>query len=624
MSKKYEELAKNVVELVGGKSNIISAFHCQTRLRFQLKDDSIAEKNKDKISSLDQVMQTLNQGGMFQVVVGMDVADAYEEVEKLIGITSDDTATIEKKKQNVFNTVTDFISSVFSPIIPALAGAGMVKALLALLTAFNWVDKSSQTYALINMFGDATFAFMPILLAYTTAEKLKCNKIMAAVTAGIMVHSSWATMVDAGTAVQFAGFIPMYLVKYTGSVIPIILVLLVQVPLEKWLNHHIPGSVRLVFAPMIEFIIMGVLALSILGPAGDYAGKFLTWMFTWLSEHAAWLELGLLGGLFPISVIFGLHHSYAQIGTIQMTQMGYDGVFGPAVVCANIGQGTASLVTGLLCKDNKTKQIGISAGVTGLMGTTEPALYGINLPKKYPLIAGCIGSAAGGLYAGIMHTHRFATGSSGLPAVVMYLGDGTLTHFINIMVALAITILVTSILTFIFFKKYEKKVTEPEYIDDTKLNEEVTDETINSPVSGSVLPMSQAADQMFSQEMMGKGAVVVPTEGKVYAPFDGKVVTLFPTFHAIGLKSPSGAEVLVHIGIDTVDMKGKGFNAFVKQGDSVSKGQLLIEFDQEEIKAAGHSDQVMVVITNTKDYSDVKEKNISSVKAGEKLIDLTA
>ena len=458
MSKKYEQLAKDIVRLVGGNENIDSLYHCQTRLRFKLIDDSKADI--DAVGKLPGVPKAFIKGGMFQVVIGLDVADCYDEVVKLITpkgeSVSSAPADAPKEKKKIFDIVTDFISSIFSPIVPALAGAGMVKALLALLTAFHLIDTAGQTYVILNLFGDATFAFMPILLAYTTAQKLKCNPILAAVVAGIMCHSTWTGLVSAGEAVRFFG-IPFYLVRYTNSVIPIVLVLLVQAPVEKFLNKICPKSIRLVIVPMVEFIVMGTLALSILGPLGDYVGSIFTAIFTFLSENVGWLEAMLMGGLYSPLVIFGLHHGLAPLGTMQMSQMGYDGIFGPGVLCANIAQGTAALVTGLLSRSHETRQIGVSAGITGLMGTTEPALYGINVPMKYPLIAGMIGSACGGLYAGLTHTHRFATGSSGLPAVVMYIGDGTMQFFYNIVIALAITIVVSAVMTVVLSRVFEKK-----------------------------------------------------------------------------------------------------------------------------------------------------------------------
>lgn len=622
-TKNYEFLAKQIVELVGGDSNIHSLHHCQTRLRFKL--DDAAKADEAAIAELDGVVQVINKGGMFQVVIGMEVAAVYDEVAKLISNkdSGNDKGAETKEKQSVFNIVSDFVSSIFSPIVPALAGAGMVKALLALLTAFSLVDKTAQTYIIINMIGDATFAFMPILLAYTTAQKLKCNPILAAVTAGIMCHAGWADLVAAKEAVYFLNVVPLYLVRYTNSVIPIVLVMLVQAPFEKWLNKHIPGSVRLVFAPMIEFIVMGVLALSIIGPFGDYAGKIFTLIFGWLSENVGWLEAALMGATYSTLVIFGLHHGLAPLGTMQMAQMGYDGIFGPGVLCANIGQGTAALVTGLLSKDSRTKQIGTSAGITGLMGTTEPALYGINVPKKYPLVAGAIGAGFGGLYAGFTHVHRYATGSSGLPAVVMYIGDDTMAFFYHILIALGITIVITAAITVVLFQKYDGKESVKGSVKAKKAEPaEIKAEVIKAPVTGTARPLSEAEDEVFAKEALGKGALIEPSAGQVCAPCDGIVSALFPTGHALGITSADGAEVLVHIGINTVEMNGKGFQALVKQGDRVREGQPLVDFDIKEIRKAGFSTQTMVLITNTPEYKDVLFDAAGAITAGQDFLRL--
>lgn len=622
-TKNYEFLAKQIVELVGGDSNIHSLHHCQTRLRFKL--DDAAKADESAIAKLDGVVQVINKGGMFQVVIGMEVTAVYNEVTKLISNkdSCEAAGTEAKEKQSVFNIVSDFVSSIFSPIVPALAGAGMVKALLALLTAFSLVGKTAQTYIIINMIGDATFAFMPILLAYTTAQKLKCNPILAAVTAGIMCHAGWADLVAAKEAVYFLNIVPLYLVRYTNSVIPIVLVMLVQAPFEKWLNKHIPASIRLVFAPMIEFIVMGVLALSIIGPFGDYAGKIFTLIFGWLSENVGWLEAALMGATYSTLVIFGLHHGLAPLGTMQMAQMGYDGIFGPGVLCANIGQGTAALVTGLLSKDIKTKQIGTSAGITGLMGTTEPALYGLNVPKKYPLVAGAIGAGFGGLYAGFTHVHRYATGSSGLPAVVMYIGDGTMAFFYHILVALGLTIAITTVITVILFRRYEGKAAGKDNVNTEKMTiAEIKSEVIKAPVTGTARPLSEAEDEVFSKEVLGKGALIEPSVGQVCAPCDGIVSALFPTGHAVGIQSTNGAEVLIHIGINTVEMNGKGFRTLVKQDDVVRKGQPLVDFDMEEIKKAGFSAQTMVLITNTPEYQEVVFDKAGAIEAGQDLLRL--
>ena len=623
MSKKYENLAKKIVEHIGGADNIDSLHHCQTRLRFKLKDDSIADV--DSISSIDGVAKVLINGGMFQIVIGMDVADAYEEVVKIIGDKQEnnhDNSGGEKKKP--FDVVAEFVSGIFSPIVPALAGAGMVKALLALLIAFKLVQSTDQTYIIINMIGDATFAFMPILLAYSTAQKLKCNPVLAAVVAGILCHGTWATIVATGEPVNIFGFLPLYVVRYTGSVIPIVLIILVQAPLERWLNKIVPNAIRLVVVPMIIFLVMGILALSVLGPIGDYVGTVFTSIFNWLSINVSWLEAMLMGGLYPLLVIFGLHHGLAPLGTMQMATMGYDAIFGPGVLCANIGQGTSSLVTGFLSKDAKTKQIATSAGITGLMGITEPALYGINVPKKFPLIAGLIGSAFGGLFAGLTHTHRFATGSSGLPAVLMYIGDDTTRFLVQIVISLGITIVISAIMTVILHKVFDRKKDSTDSVGIGNTEETCDDEiVIKSPLQGNVMPLESVADEAFKSLSLGNGVAIDPVFGEVVAPVNGTVVALFPTKHAIGLRSDDGAEILIHIGIDTVNLNGKYFETFVKQGQNVRIGDCLIKFDIEKIKEAGYSTQVPIIITNTKDYDSITTIKKGHVNIGDGILELS-
>lgn len=611
MSKKYENLARQIVDMVGGDANVDSLHHCQTRLRFHLKDSSLADEKG--IAALDDVVQVVEKGGMFQVVIGMQVGEVYEEVEKLLSPKTEGEAPKEKGKEKMsfkkaFDVVTDFISSIFSPIVPALAGAGMVKALLALLSALQLIAPDSQVYILLNMIGDATFAFMPILLGYTTAKKLGCSPILAAVTAGILCHPTWTGLVAAGEPVSFAG-IPLYLVRYTGSVIPIVLITLVQCPLEKWLNKVVPGAIRLVVVPMLEFLIMGILGLSILGPLGDYIGTAFTAVFSFLSENVGWLEAMLMGGLYSPLVIFGLHHGLAPLGTMQMSQMGYDGIFGPGVLCANIGQGVACLVTGLMAKSSKTKQIGISAGITGLMGTTEPAIYGINLPEKYPLFAGMIGGAAGGLYAGLMHVHRYATGSSGLPAVVMYIGEGSMSGLYNILIALVIDVTVAAIATVIFHSWFTRKNRAAAA---EKTGSQLIADTPEAICEGQVLAAADIPDPTFSAEVMGKTIGIIPAEDEVRAPAAGKVAFVSGTKHAIGLNLDNGQEILIHIGIDTVYMDGKGFEVLVEPEQRVEPGQLLIRFSRKAIKDAGYSDIINVILTNTANYENVTSATTGS------------
>lgn len=598
MSAKDKQLAQKIVELIGGKENVNDAWHCQTRLRFKLVDESKAET--EKIKELAGVINVLSKGGVYQIVIGPNVADVFEELEPLLDLNQ---GSEQKEKTNIGAKIIDFVSGVFQPIIPALSGAGMVKAVLALLVVFKAVNVESATYQLLNMLGDTIFYFLPVFLAFTEARKLKCNQIIAAAVATVLVNPTWLSFVTAGKPVNLFNVIPFHLVNYAYSVIPIILIVFIQSYIEHFLNKLIPKAVELVFVPMLTLLIMGILALSVLGPIGDILGGYLSQFFTYLSVNASWAPALLVGGLLPVMVMFGLHNGIAPLGVMQMATKGYDSIFGPGCVVSNMCSATAALVVALRTRDQKTKELGFSSSITAYMGITEPALYGINLPKRYPLIAAMIGGAFGGLYAGLTHTHRFATGSSGLPAVLLYIGDNTLRYLVNILIAMVIGVVITAVLTYLLSLKYEtndkKKVqlaTEPQ----------VVYAKISSPVKGELLPLSQSDDEAFASQAMGKGFVVKPSEGKVYAPVDGKVVSLFSTKHAIGILGDNGAEILIHIGIDTVDLKGKYFTAHVKQGQKVTKGQLLIEFDRSKITASGYNDEVMVIITNTNSYQNVE------------------
>lgn len=608
MSKQYEKLASEILEYVGGALNVNDVYHCQTRLRFKLNDESKA--NKEALEKLDGVAKVIISGGVFQVVIGTHVKSVFEEIEKNVETKN---GTVEKKeikvdeKKSIPGIIIDFVAGTFQPVIPALSGAGMVKALLALLVVFKLISNTSQTYTILNFFADGVFYFLPILLAFTEAQKLKCNPILAASVAFIMMHPTWAALVAKKEAVNFFGVIPFTLTTYTSSVIPIILVILVQSYVEKWLEKHIPESVKLVFVPMLTFLVMGTLALSVLGPIGSVIGGYLATFFTFLSTNASWAPAVLIGGFLPVMVMFGLHNGVAPLGVMQMSNLGYDSIFGPGCVCSNIAQGTAALVVSLRTKDKKTKQIATSGGITGLMGITEPALYGVNLPKKYPLIASMIGGGLGGLYAGLTHTHRFATGSSGLPAVLLYIGDNTMQFFYNIIIALVISCVVTAVLTYILSLKYEKvdKTIEEMAEPVSEMKIEVKNSSIASPLKGSVIALNEVKDEAFASEAMGKGIAIEPSMGKVVSPFNGKVVSLFPTKHAIGLLSDDGVEMLIHVGLNTVELNGKYFEAHVGQDQRISKGQTLLTFNLEKIREEGYITQVPIIITNTHEYSDV-------------------
>ncbi|MGG5373136.1 beta-glucoside-specific PTS transporter subunit IIABC [Enterococcus sp. AZ196] len=614
MSKKYEGLAHDIVEKFGGKENITEGYHCQTRLRFKVIDES--KIDTEGLEGLDGVEKYIFNAGVHQIVIGTHVKDVFEEIEKIIDL--DPTKEVQTEKKGILTAIIEFVAGTFQPVIPALSGAGMVKAVLALLIVFQVISPESQTYYLLNMFADGVFFFLPIILAFTEAQKLRCNPILAASVAAMMLHPNWGALVTAGDPVSFFEIIPFTLATYTGSVIPILLVIFVQSYVEKFLNRVIPKSVELVFVPMLTFLVMGTLAFSVLGPLGSILGGYLASFFTFLSVNASWVPAVLIGGFLPIMVMFGLHNGVAPLGVMQMAELGYDSIFGPGCVCSNIAQATASAVVAFRTKDKKLRQLATSGSITAYMGITEPTLYGVNLPKKYPLISAMIGGGLGGLYAGLTNTHRFATGSSGLPAILLYIGDDTMRFFWNIVIALIISAVSTAILTYFLSFKFEKEENELEI---PEMKEVILEDTLMiSPIRGQVLPLNEVHDEAFASEALGKGFAIEPVEGKVVAPFDGEIAAVFPTKHAIGLVSETGVEILIHVGLNTVELKGKYFDVLVEANEKVKKGQPILTFELEQLQAAGYDTQVPVVVTNTPQYSAIETITIGQTDCNQDIL----
>ncbi|MDK7991221.1 MULTISPECIES: beta-glucoside-specific PTS transporter subunit IIABC [Enterococcus] len=598
MSKNYSDLAQSIIKLVGGKENIRNLIHCQTRLRFDLTDES--KVKVQELQKLAGVAGVINSGGQFQVVIGTHVSEVYEEVASLLGDVEEMAGKDVGKKKNFLSLAIEFISTSFSPIIPAMSGAGMIKALLALLVLFNLVSNESQTYYIINFMADAVFYFLPFFLANTAARKLKCNPYLAMALAGVLLHPNFAALITAGEPVNLFSM-PVRLVGYGASVIPILLIVICQSFIEKFFNKIIPNAVKIVFVPMLTILITGVIALVAVGPLGSYVGEFIAAGFNAIRAAAPWAPAVIVGTLLPIMVMFGIHTSIGPLDVLQLTSVGYANIFGPGAMVSNIATGVAALVASTRTKDQKEKQVATSGGITALMGITEPALYGVALPKKYPLIATMIGGGVGGLYAGLSGASRFATGSSGLPAIPLYIGEN-ISNVVNILIAIAITMITTAVATYLLSIRFEKDTSNETTSESVIAVDSIA---INSPIIGEMLDLSEVKDEAFSKGMLGKGVAFEPSEGKVVAPFNGTVATLFPTKHAIGLVCENGVELLIHIGLNTVDLNGKYFEAHVRQGDKVIQGQTLITFDLEKLRAEGYVTQIPVVVTNTANFKEV-------------------
>ena len=612
----YKKTAADILELVGGEKNVASVTNCMTRLRFVLNDAGKADV--ESLKKVKGVQGVVTKNGQFQVVIGTDVSHVCDEIKKM-GHFGEETQA-PKEKKGIVAGFFGGLTAIFQPIIPALAGSGMIKALLALLVFVGWVDSGSQTYQIFNAFGDALFSFMPFMLAFSAAKYFGCNQYVSAALAGVLLHSSFTSL---EAPILLFGFVPVTQVSYGGSVVPILLIVWAQSYIERFANKISPKSVKIFLAPLLTIIVTGCLGITILGPLGNLVGQGLAVGFNWLNDYAGWVIPFLMGTFCPFFVMTGMHYCFAPIQTIQYATLGYGTILGPGMLASNIAQGTASLVVGLKSKNKDLKQLGISAGFTGLMGITEPALYGVTLKYKRPLYAAMIGGGVAGLYAGITGIHTYSSTTAGLLALPVYIGGSGFGNVINAAITIVISMIVTAVATLLlgFDDPVEEQAEETPAVE--KKEEEQAPSMrieIASPVKGTEIPLSEVKDEVFSKNIVGKGAAVIPSEGKVYSPVDGIVASVFDTKHAIGLVSEEGVEVLIHVGLDTVELGGQHFTAHVAQDDKVTKGQLLLEFDVDAIKAAGYDTVTPVVISNTDSYLDVLAADAGEINAGDMLI----
>lgn len=615
----YKKTAAEILKLVGGEANVTSVTNCMTRLRFSLNDAKKADV--EAIKKIKGVQGVVTKNGQFQVVIGTDVGNICDEIKKL-GRFEENTASAGAEKTGIVAAFFGTLTAIFQPIIPALAGSGMIKALLALLVALKLVDPGSQTYQIFNAFGDALFSFMPFILAFSAAKRFRCNPYVSAVLAGVLLHSSF-TGLNTGDPVHLFGFIPVTMISYGGSVVPILLIVWVQSYIEKFANKISPKPVKIFLAPMITIIVTGIIGITIAGPLGNLVGQVIAIGFNWLNDYAGWVIPVLMGTFCPFFVMTGMHYCFAPIQTIQYATLGYGTILGPGMLASNIAQGTAALVVGIKSKNKDLKQLGFSSGVTGLMGITEPALYGVNLRLKKPLYASMIGGCAAGLYAGITGIHTFSSTTAGIFALPVYIGGEGFGNVINAAITIVISIIVTAVATFVigFDDPAEETDDAPLSLNEEEkapAKAESIKITVDSPLEGRIIPLSEVQDEVFSEEIVGKGAAVIPSKGEIHAPSEGEILSVFDTGHALGMRTADGVELLIHIGLNTVELKGKHFQTHAKQGDHVKKGDLLISFDMEAIQKAGYDITTPVLVSNTADYLDIVAKKEGA--AGDALI----
>lgn len=607
-----QQLAKTILRAVGGEKNIISFTHCATRLRFNLKDAQSADT--EKLKSTAGIMGVVNKGGQYQVIIGSDVPNVYRELNALGNFEGEDSGG-EKDERNVFIRVLDTISGIFTPILPAITGAGILKALMALLTAFGWIDTKSQTYQILTILSDAAFYFLPFLIANSAAKKFRCNPYMAMSIAGVLLHPNFMNMVDtakkAGEGIRFIG-IPVTLASYSSSVIPMILAIWFMSYIEPLADRISPKPVKFFTKPLLTLIVTAPVALIILAPLGNIIGDGIASGIAFLNRYVKWLVPLLVGTLTPLLVMTGTHYGLIPIGINNIATAGFDTVVGPGMLGSNIAQGGAAFAVAVKTKNSTMRQAATSAGITAVCGITEPALYGVNLKLKRPLIAAMIGGGISGLFLGITGVGRYTSGSPGLLALPGYIGTEGFTNIlyacIGSVIAFAAAFIAAWILGFEDIPETGERMEKANHFDTDAKTERMTaiDTQILSPAKGKIIPLREVKDPTFAEEILGKGAAVIPDTGLITAPGNGVIEHIFDTGHAVGMKTDDGADILIHVGIDTVNLKGQHFKSFVKKGDRVKTGDPLIEFDLDAVKKAGYDVTTPIIITNVEQYGSIE------------------
>lgn len=628
----HKKMGDDIVRLVGGEANINGLVHCATRLRFDLKDSKKAER--ETLEKHDGIITVVESGGQFQVVIGSNVAHVYAEIMKNRDFGGDSSSSAEStgEKNSLLSKVFEIISGSFSPLIPAMAGSGMLKALLTVLTMLGWMSDTSDTYLILSAAGNAVFYFLPIFLGITLGMKLKANPYVAGVIGAALMEPSFTGLMDKGSDVSFLG-IPVVMMNYSASVFPIFISISIYAVLDKLLKKIILKDLQLFLVPMIALMIMVPLSAMAFGPFGTTVGDWISSGVTWLIGVSGILSGVVLGGFMTFMVVFGLHWGFTPI-TIQNIGVGGDPIeaMAAAAVFAQIG-----VAFGIFLKAKKNKTLRTLAGstsLTGLLaGVTEPIVYGIILRYKRVIpivvIAGAIGGAINGHFGVKMTAYVFHN----IFAIPVY------TPTVVYVIAIACSFAVAAVLTVMFGYESKTKDTAPEkdgsisntsvestpaelpVIPETKTTE-IKKEQIYSPLTGTAVALSTINDPAFSTGAMGKGMAIVPEIGEVVAPVDGVVTSLFPTGHAIGLTTNAGTEILIHIGINTVALKGKHFNPVVQEGDIVRQGDLLIQFELDKIKEAGYETVTPVIVTLTQHEVDVFETTEEHVQKNDVLLTL--
>lgn len=597
MKKDYSKSAEKLIKAMGGKENIIKVFHCMTRLRFYVKDKN--KINDADIKSLPEISGVNWYQDQFQVIAGNHVNDMYEELIKN-GIPNDDgqTSELNKQKKSIGSAIIDSITGCMTPMIPALTAAGMIKVVLTLLITFNLVNNQSSTYKVIEFIGDAAFYFMPFLIAANAAKVFHVNQSLSLIIAGVFQHPNFTAMMASGDPIDFFS-IPVTPMTYAYSVIPVILMVWIMSYIEKFVDKITPRIVKLILHPTLVIIISAPIAIIAIGPLGGIIGNGLAIAIDFLSAKLGFVIVGILAATFPFIVMTGMHHALTPIGLNAIATGGSDALIFVSQVCSNVAQGGASLAVAVKSKNENMKQLASASGISALMGITEPALYGVTLKLKRPVVAAALAAGIGGIVGGILQVSLYIAQNS-LLAIPAFIGAKGMTNLLYGIIMILVSFIGAFVLTFVLgFKDEEDEIT---YTKENEVKPLVEKIQILSPINGIVKDITEVPDDTFAQKTLGDGVAIIPQEGKVYAPADGTVENIMDSKHGIMFRTNQGVELLIHIGLETVNLNGKYFTSHVQNGTKVKTGELLVEFDLEAIKNDGYNIITPVVVTNTDDY----------------------
>ena len=630
----YKKVAQQVLECVGGGENLVSAAHCATRLRMVIADNG--KCSKEKLEQIDGVKGVFEASGQLQVIFGTGVVNkVFEEFAPLAGIdvasTKDDVKKAAASKQNWFFRAIKSLGDIFVPIIPAIVASGLLMGLLEGLCNVYPAMAQSSTYTIIHLFSNAAFVFLPILIAISAAKTFGGNIFLGAVIGMIMIHTdlmnAWsvAGATDIPTASVWFGLYDIKLVGYQGHVIPVVIAVWLMSAIEKKLHKIVPEIIDLFVTPLVTVLVTGYVTLTIIGPVFVVVENGVLDGAKWLITLPFGIGAAIAGAAYAPTVVAGVHHMYNALEAGLLSAEGVN-TWMPIATAANVAQGAAALALSLKTKNQKTRSVALPASLSAFLGITEPAIFGVNLRYVKPFIAGCIGGAAGGLVAGIMHVGASAYGITGVFGFLITT-DCTMGYLLDMVVAAGVAFILSWIL---YREKSEDPIETVQEIPEAEKNDDTTsveregskqdDKAVYSPLEGKLIPMTEVPDETFASKALGDGVAVIPEKGCVYAPFDGEVEMVYDTGHAIGLVREDGMEVLIHVGINTVELGGKYYTAKVSNGQKIKKGDLLLEFDMDEIAKAGYSLVTPLIVTNSDEYEGLTRKEHGRVEPGDQII----